>query len=161
MLPYILILLAFLADRLSKWWAISYLDEHGPTRINALFSVQETYNRGIAFGMFQGIGPLVGWLTIAVVVGMLIYLVRLPKEEKLLQIGLALLIGGALGNLVDRIMVGKVLDFIVTPLRSGVFNVADVVINLGIIIILLTTAWSALRSHNQNLAEVPPSGQNG
>jgi signal peptidase II len=161
MLPYFIIFLVFLADRLSKWWVISYLGEHGPTRINALFSIQETYNRGIAFGMFQGIGPLVGWLTIAVVVGMLIYLVHLPKEEKLVQIGLALLIGGALGNLIDRIIVGKVLDFIVTPLRPGIFNVADVAINLGIIIILLATIWSALRPRNQDLAEAPPSKQNG
>ena len=158
MLPYFLILLAFLADRLSKWWAISHLNVHGPTRINALFSVQETYNRGIAFGMFQGIGPLVGWLTIAVVVGMLIYLVRLPKEEKLVRIGLALLIGGALGNLIDRIMVGQVLDFIETPLRPGIFNVADVAIYLGMFIILLATIWSSLRSRYQNLAEPPPIG---
>ena len=161
MLHYILIVLAFLADRLSKWWAVTYLGEYGPTRINALFSVQETYNRGIAFGMFQGIGPLIGWLTIAVVAGMLIYLLRLPKEEKLLRIGLALLIGGALGNLIDRIMVGKVLDFIVTPLRPGIFNVADVAIYLGMIIILLATFWSSSRARNQNLAEVPPFGQNG
>ncbi len=158
MLPYFLILLAFLADRLSKWWAISYLNEHGPTRINALFSVQETYNRGIAFGMFQGIGPFIGWLTIAVVVGMSIYLARLPKEEKLVRIGLALLIGGALGNLIDRIVVGKVLDFIVTPLRPGIFNVADVAIYLGLIIFLLATIWSTLRSRNQNLAQEPPIG---
>jgi len=161
MFPYFLIILTFLADRFSKWWATSYLMEHGPTRINGLFSIQETYNRGIAFGMFQGIGPIIGWLTIAVVVGMFIYLVRLPKEEKLVRIGLALLIGGALGNLVDRIMVGQVLDFIETPLRSGIFNVADVAINLGMIIILLGTIWSMLRSRKQKLVEAPPSGQNG
>jgi signal peptidase II len=153
MIPYLLlILLVFLIDRISKWWALSYLTAHGATRINALFSIQETYNRGIAFGMFQGIGPVIGWLTIAVVVGMFVYLLRLSENTKLVKIGLALLIGGALGNLVDRILVGKVLDFIETPLRPGIFNVADVAINLGIILILLTAIWSALRSHSQEPA---------
>ena len=54
----------------------------------------------------------------------------------LLRIGLALIIGGALGNMVDRIVAGEVLDFIVTPLRSGVFNLADVCINVGMVISL-------------------------
>ena len=158
MLSYLfLILIVFMADRLSKLWAISYLNEYGPTQINPLLSIQETYNRGIAFGLFQGIGPLVGWLTIAVVMGMFIYLVRLPREEKLITIGLALIIGGAMGNLIDRIMVGQVLDFVETPLRSGIFNVADVAINLGMIIVLTATFWSMLRSRSQNLAEALPT----
>ena len=88
----------------------------------------------IAFGMFQGIGPLVGWLTIGVVVGMLIYMSRVPRSMWILRIGLALVIGGALGNLVDRITAGEVLDFIQTPLRSGIFNVADMMIHLGLIL---------------------------
>lgn len=154
MLPYILILLVFLADRLSKWWAAAYLSEHGPTQINAYFSIQETYNKGIAFGMFQGAGPIVGWLTIAVVVGLFIYLVRVPKEEKLMKIGLALIIGGALGNMIDRITVGQVLDFIETPLRSSIFNVADMAINVGMVIVVLATIWSTLRAREQDLAEV-------
>ena len=159
MFPYlILIFLVFLADRISKWWAASYLAAHGAAQINALFSIREAYNRGIAFGMFQGIGPLVGWLTIVVVAGLLIYLARLPEDAKLVKIGLALIIGGALGNLVDRILVGKVLDFIETPFRPGIFNVADLAINLGIIIILLATIRSALRERDRKYPEAPPSG---
>lgn len=154
MLPYILILLVFLADRLSKRWATSYLSEHGPTQFNTYFSIQETYNEGIAFGMFQGVGPLIGWLTIAVVAGMFIYLVRLPKEERLTKIGLALIIGGALGNMVDRLIFGRVLDFIVTPLRASIFNVADIAINAGMITVILATIWSAYRARKQNLVEV-------
>jgi signal peptidase II len=141
MMPYLLILFAFLADRLSKQWAAAYLAQHGPTTFNSLFSLRETYNRGIAFGLFQGIGPLVGWLTIGVVVGLFLYLVRLPRELWLLRWGLALMIGGAAGNLVDRITVGQVLDFIQTPLRSGVFNVADIMIHLGILLVLAGSLW--------------------
>ena len=157
MLPYLLILIAFAADRVTKWWAGSFLNEHGPVQINSLLSVRETYNRGIAFGLFQGIGPLVGWLTIAVVAGMFIYLTRSPREEKLMRAGLGLIIGGALGNLLDRIVAGQVLDFIETPLRPGIFNVADIAINLGIIMILLATVWSSFRARSENIVEAPPA----
>lgn len=156
MLPYLLILIAFLADRLTKGWASSYLNEYGPAQINSLLSVRETYNRGIAFGLFQGIGPLVGWLTIAVVSGMFIYLIRSPREDKLMRAGLGLVIGGALGNLLDRIMAGQVLDFIETPLRPGVFNVADIAINLGIVMILVAVVWSSFHSHSEDIAQAPP-----
>lgn len=133
MMPYlIVIIIAFLLDRLSKMWAADFLAENGPTNLHDLLTIQETYNRGIAFGMFQGIGPIVGWLTILVVVALTVYLVRAPKNLWLMRLGLAILIGGALGNLVDRIFVGHVLDFIETPFRQGIFNVADVLIYVGI-----------------------------
>jgi len=131
---YLIIILAFLADRLTKVWAAGFLAENGTTRLNEFITVTETYNRGLAFGTFQGIGQIVGWLSVIVVLGLLIYLTRLPAEMKLVRVGLALIIGGALGNMVDRIVAGQVLDFIMTPVRSGVFNVADICINLGIII---------------------------
>ncbi|MCA9917015.1 MAG: signal peptidase II [Anaerolineales bacterium] len=131
---YLAMLLAFLADRATKWWAADYLSGHGPTRINAWLTFRATYNRGISFGLFQGIGPVVGWLTLLFLLGLLVYLVRLPKQAWLLRLGLAILIGGAMGNLVDRIFVGQVLDFVETPLRQGIFNVADVMIHLGTIL---------------------------
>ncbi len=137
MLPIVLIALAFLTDRLSKWWAADFFAEHGDVTINQFLTLKETYNRGVAFGMFQGIGPLVGWLTIAVLVAMLVYIAKTPRQMVLLRSGLSLIVGGALGNLVDRITVGQVLDFIQTPLRSGIFNGADVMINLGMVLALV------------------------
>lgn len=137
MIPYLLLLVAFAADRLSKRWAAAYLSEHGPTTFNALFSIREAYNKGIAFGMLQGTGQLVGWLSIVVVVTLFLYLRGLPGSMRLMRSGLALVIGGALGNLVDRVTVGEVLDFIEVPLRPGVFNVADVMIQVGLILALI------------------------
>ena len=80
---------------------------------------------------------MVGWLSILILAGLYVYLARLPRQQGLLRIGLALLIGGALGNLVDRITTGQVLDFMETPLRPGVFNVADVMINMGTLLVLV------------------------
>lgn len=138
MIPYLIILLAFGADRLSKWWAADFLAQNGPTQIHPLLTIRESYNQGIAFGLFQGVGPVVGWLSIVVVIGLIVYLQRLPAGLWLLRSGLAFLIGGALGNLIDRVVYGRVLDFISTPLRSGIFNVADVMIYLGLILCLIS-----------------------
>lgn len=136
-MPYLIILLAFLADRFSKMWAAQFVAENGPTQLHPYLTIRETYNQGIALGMFQGIGPIVGWFTIFVVIGLFIYLLRTPKELWIMRVGLAILIGGALGNLVDRISVGQVLDFIETPFRSGIFNVADVLIYVGLAVTIL------------------------
>ncbi len=139
MLPYLIILAAFAADRLSKWWATGYLTDRGPTQVHEWLILYPTYNRGIAFGLLQGIGPAVGWLSVGVVIGLFVYLTRLPRSMWLLRIGLALIIGGASGNLIDRITAGQVLDFIQTPIRPGVFNLADVMINTGLVLSLLGT----------------------
>ena len=149
---YLAMLLAFLADRLTKWWAADYLTEHGLTRVNEWLTFRAAYNRGISFGMFQGIGPAVGWITLLFLLGLFIYQMRLPKQAWLLRLGLAVLIGGAMGNLVDRIFVGEVLDFIQTPLRQGIFNVADMMIHLGMILVFLGV-WQQERREKQQRRE--------
>jgi signal peptidase II len=161
MLPFFLILLAFGLDRLSKWWAAVYLAEQGPTQLHPLLTLYPVYNRGIAFGMAQGIGPIVGWLSVGVVLLLFLYLVRLPRSMSIMRLGLGLLIGGALGNLVDRITAGQVLDFISTPLRPGVFNVADVMIYAGIFLAMAGAIFQrtdkAMVVELVEIEELPPT----
>ncbi len=151
---YLAMLLAFLADRATKWWAADYFATHGPTRITAWLTFRATYNRGISFGLFQGIGPIVGWITLLFLVGLFVYMVQLPKHAWLLRLGMAILIGGAMGNLVDRIFIGEVLDFVETPLRSGIFNVADVMIYIGAIVAFFgVRQWGNVEKQHQ--ADMP------
>jgi len=151
MWPYLLILLAFAADRFSKWWVAKNVVHGGSIDLGPWLTLSPVYNRGIAFGWLQGLGPLVGWVSIAVVIGMFVYLTQVPRSLRLLRIGLALVIGGAMGNLLDRVTVGQVLDFIVIPLRPGVFNVADIMINLGVGLTLLGALLQ--RRGGESLAE--------
>jgi signal peptidase II len=136
MLPYLLIILAFVADRVTKWWAAENLVEFRPIVVNEFLTFQSTYNRGVAFGMFQGIGPVVGWLSILIVLGLLIHMMRTPRRFWLLRLGLAMIIGGAMGNLIDRIAAGEVLDFIRVSFLPGIFNVSDVMVNVGMLVSL-------------------------
>jgi signal peptidase II len=156
MLPYLLIILAFAADRLTKWWVANSFQAHSDTRISSVFTVHPTYNNGIAFGLLQGIGPAIGWLSIAIVVGLAVYLVRLPRSMWLLRTGLALLIGGALGNLIDRVTAGQVLDFIQVSLRPGVFNVADVMIQVGVLLSLAGSLLQRQEPRAQTVKTVAP-----
>ena len=78
MIPYLLIILAFAADRVTKGWAADNLSFTQPIEVNQFLTFQKTYNRGVAFGMFQGIGPVVGWFSIIIVAGLFVYLLRTP-----------------------------------------------------------------------------------
>jgi signal peptidase II len=158
-LPYLVLFLALAADRLSKWWMADYLAENGVTVVNSFLTLRPTYNQGIAFGMFQGLGPAVGWLSIIIVGGMLIYLTRMPRQFWLLRTGLAMIIGGALGNQIDRLLTGEVLDFFEIPIRAGIFNVADVMINLGMVLCLASLVVHRSAMKEPADAAGAPSGE--
>jgi signal peptidase II len=102
-------------------------------------------NRGGLFGILQGSAPLLALLSVGVILALVIYheRERLPRVSPL-TVGIGLLIGGAIGNLFDRVAFGYVLDFIdvgVGSLRFWTFNIADAGISLGIVILLVDTLW--------------------
>jgi signal peptidase II len=102
-------------------------------------------NRGGLFGIVQGSAPLLAALSIGVILALVIFheRERLPQVTPV-TVGVGLLIGGAIGNLIDRLVFGYVLDFIdvgVGSLRFWTFNIADAGISLGIVILLIDTLW--------------------
>lgn len=131
-----------LADRIVKWWAIGALAEY-PFGIEILpfFNLVLVWNRGISFGMFGG-GALPPWLlsavALAVTVALVIWLRR--AETRLLAATIGLVIGGAVGNVIDRFRFGAVADFL--DLHWGAyhwpaFNLADAAITVGVVILLI------------------------
>ena len=91
-------------------------------------------NKGVAFGFFSGGGTLVLVFTLVALVALLAYFVRRP-DRRLLWLPTGLLIGGAIGNLIDRISNGAVTDFIKLPAWPA-FNVADTAITFGVLSLL-------------------------
>ncbi len=91
-------------------------------------------NTGVAFGFFPGGGALVLGATLAAVVLLLVYFVRHPERHGL-WLATGLLLGGALGNLLDRLRDGAVTDFVKVPLWPA-FNVADMAITVGVLALL-------------------------
>ena len=111
------------------------------------------YNSGAAFGMFQNGGMIFTVLAFIVIGAIIYYYPRVEAEDWTLKLAMGLQLGGAAGNLVDRLLVGKVTDFISIG-AFPVFNVADSSITIGVIVLLLGV-WIKERSEKKKIAELP------
>jgi signal peptidase II len=147
-----------LLDQLAKAWIIATFPLGGQREvIPGLFRLVHTRNRGIAFGLFGASGPVVQTLLLAVVVAVVAVLVwQLSRSDgdRVAGLGLALVLGGALGNLLDRLLRGEVVDFIDVYIRLGghehewpSFNVADSCITVGAALVIFAELLAARRSH--------------
>jgi signal peptidase II len=138
---------ALIADQLSKNWLLYGLDFRslGPAaRIGVLpfFDLVMVWNRGVSYGLFQA-GSFTGMavltlFSLAAVVALSWWLIK--AERLILGAGLGLVIGGALGNVIDRILYGAVADFFHFYAFGHdwyVFNVADAAITVGVVVLLL------------------------
>ena len=94
------------------------------------------YNTGAAFGIFQGMGGIFTIIAVIVSAAIIYYFPRVPAEDWTLRIAMGLQMGGALGNMIDRLTQGYVVDFISIG-TFAVFNVADSSITIGVLILLL------------------------
>ncbi len=132
---YILSLLIFILDQLSKRLVLNYLKDirEMPIFKNILhFTYVE--NRGAAFGIMQNKKWFFIILTILVIAFIVIYFREDKGYPRVMMIGLSLIVGGAIGNLVDRIVYGFVIDFIDFRIWP-VFNIADMAIVIGQILV--------------------------
>ncbi|MFN3990195.1 MAG: signal peptidase II [Erythrobacter sp.] len=131
-------------DQLSKWYVTGPLDLRRVGHIDLLpfFDLTYTENRGISLGMLQANNMEMRWLLVLMTLGIaVVVLVWLMREKRLGDIlGLALILGGAIGNIWDRYTLGYVVDFadfhIGTFRPFLIFNVADAAITIGVVIIL-------------------------
>ena len=135
---------SILADQLTKLLISNRLDLGESVHIFGPFDLHHVENSGIAFGFFQGAASLVTILTCIAVVWMIIYFARAGAKHPVLPVALGFLVGGSLANLIDRLRTGKVTDFI-DPQHWPAFNLADVFITVGVILLLLTIAASERR----------------
>lgn len=114
-------------DQASKFAIRSAFAEHqSETIIPGVLDLTLTYNRGIAFGMFQGAGVLLAPVAVAIAIGAWLYSKRHPHESRWIHAAMGLLFAGAVGNLIDRVFLGRVTDMIaVRFIDFPVFNIAD------------------------------------
>ena len=139
----LLSILTIFFDQLSKWWILNVIMVPANTiPVTQFFNLVLVHNRGASFGIFSD-AP--GWASIALIVFALIISIVLAiwmwqAQETLLSVALGLVIGGAIGNVIDRIRFGAVVDFL--DFHAGgwhwpAFNVADSAITLGVILLIL------------------------
>ncbi|WP_035295060.1 signal peptidase II [Brevibacillus thermoruber] len=103
-----------------------------------VFHLTSHRNMGAAFGILQNQRWLFVIITIAVVIGILVSLVRIGKRQPRVSLALSLVLGGAIGNFIDRVSTGQVVDFLdFTLINFPIFNVADMAITIGVALLLL------------------------
>ena len=135
-----LALLGFLLDQATKWWILNHvMDPPRVIPVTGFFNLVLGFNTGVSFGLF---GEAPAWLLMAfilpMVAGLLVWMTR--TDSRLTAIALGLVVGGALGNLLDRLRHGAVtdfLDFYVGAYHWPAFNFADVAIVSGVGLLLI------------------------
>ncbi len=131
-------------DQLTKVWVVASLDGDSVNLLGEFLQFRVTRNTGAAFSVFTGYGPLLGVLAVGIAV---VVVAAIPRVERRLErVALAMVAGGAVGNLVDRIFRGEgildgaVVDFIDFSFFPA-FNVADSCITIGVILLLLSSVF--------------------
>lgn len=131
----VFIVLALAADQLIKYLVEAHLPFNEAVPVVPMLALYRTYNYGVAFSMLSG---MEGWFIVGmrlVVVAFVLWLWRrTPKDRFFAHFGYALIIAGALGNLVDRLIFGYVIDYILFHTQTwsfAVFNLADSFITIG------------------------------
>ena len=149
---YLLLALAVLAlDQLSKLWVLASYQPYEVQPLLPVFNMTLVFNKGAAFSFLSEAGGWQRWfftgLASLVSIVLLVWLLRLKSDERVTGLSLALILGGALGNLADRVRLGQVVDFLDFYWRQWhwpAFNLADSAIFIGVVLMLL----SGLRQQN-------------
>lgn len=144
---------AIVLDQLTKWWIVESIPNGGSVTVLPVLNIIHTYNPGAAWSMFANAGGAQRWvfsgLAVVVSVVLVYWLRRLQfSAQKLLVIGLTLILGGAIGNVIDRLRLGHVVDFVQVHWGNSyfpAFNVADSAISIGAVFVVLDALLEAQR----------------
>lgn len=141
---FILSLTIILLDQLSKYWALQTLTPYQPEAILPSVNFTLAYNSGAAFSFLSGTGSWHRWFftgfSSLMSVILVIWIIKLPLKARLQLVALSLILAGALGNLLDRMLLGHVIDFIdifYAHYHWPAFNLADSAICLGALLLFI------------------------
>jgi signal peptidase II len=137
-------LIIILFDQATKYWALESLTPFEPVYVLPMFSFTLAFNTGAAFSFLSGAGVWHQWFFVGfsavMSVVLLVWMLRADQSSKLLLFSISMILGGAIGNLIDRLTQGHVIDFIDLYYRQyhcPVFNLADSAICIGAVFIII------------------------
>ncbi|MEI3610967.1 signal peptidase II [Pseudogracilibacillus sp. SO30301A] len=140
---YILAIIVIILDQGTKWIVDKKMELYESIPIiENFFYLTSHRNKGAAWGILQGHMTFFYIITVIVIIGIIYYMQKHAKDNKLLAISLSLLLGGAIGNFIDRLVRKEVvdfLDFIIINYDFPIFNVADSALTIGVFLILIAT----------------------
>ncbi|SDC38406.1 signal peptidase II [Shouchella lonarensis] len=152
-MAYVIALVIIALDQWTKWLVVTHMEigERVPV-LGHVLSLYSHRNDGAAFGILSGQMWFFYIVTVGVI-GVIIYLIQTEaKSKRLLKIALGLVLGGAIGNFIDRLLAGEVVDFIDTFGNFPIFNIADASLSVGVglfLLQILMDTWKEKRGTSQ------------
>ena len=137
------VLTVLMLDQLTKRLIVTNLSLYDSLEVLPFLHIVNVRNTGAAFGSLKGMGS---WFFITVAIVAIAFVINLLIKRMYNTFGLALVLGGAIGNLIDRMLYGKVVDFIDVSIGNfhwPAFNVADSALTIGIILIFAVSFYGA------------------
>ncbi len=136
---FLIMVVVIVLDQVTKWLAVEFL-----TKVETVPIIEDilhlTYieNSGAAFGMLKNNRWVFLVISTVAIIGLIIYLIKYPPKNKWLLFGLSFIVGGGIGNMIDRIGLGYVVDFIdFRAINFAVFNTADSFVCIGAALVLI------------------------
>lgn len=141
MIAFVIGIIIIALDQITKYLALSLKGQESIVLIEKLLELIYVENRGAAFGILQGKSVFFVLISLVVIAYLCYILIKHKNMDRIVNISLGLILGGAIGNLIDRIVRGFVVDFIFIRFWGfydfPVFNVADIGVTLGVFILII------------------------
>jgi len=139
-------IVAFACDQASKWYLISVMDiaHRPPIEVTPFFNLVMVWNQGISFGMFAGAGQPYLLVTLSIIICLFLLSWLRKIELRWLAFAIGMVIGGAMGNVVDRLRHGAVADFFDFYIKNShwpAFNIADSCIFIGVVLLCIDSMF--------------------
>lgn len=153
----ILAVLVIGLDQLTKWLVITHISATETiTVLPGLFDFVNVQNTGAAFSILSGNTLILSVISIVFCIAVIVYMVKKKPKNKLLLTALGLIFGGAVGNVIDRIFRGYVVDFIETVfIEFPVFNVADIAITCGAVLLVIYLIFFEGKEETAQVSQQP------
>lgn len=150
-------LLIVIVDQVSKYWVAIALTPYKPMPVIPMLNITLAYNTGAAFSFLSGAGDWHRWFfagfSLVVSIMLIIWLYRIPNQDRIQSAGISLILGGAVGNLIDRGLYGYVVDFVDVYYKNhhfATFNLADSAICIGAALLVLDLLFKRDVSHSSD-----------
>lgn len=152
---YLIVIAILLLDQWTKWLVVKKMQLHESiTLIDSFLYITSHRNKGAAWGILQNQMLFFYIITVIVVIIIIYYLHKHAKNHRLLGVALSFILGGALGNFIDRLFRKEVVDFIDVMIFNydyPIFNVADSFLVIGVILVIISTFMEERQNKKQKV----------
>lgn len=145
-----MVIISILIDQISKYLVCNIKETI--TVIPKLLAIEYIENYGAVFGIMQGSNSILALVSLSICIAIIVYILRLKKRKEKIPLAWYFILAGGIGNLIDRLVRGYVVDFIATPFIAT-FNIADSLVVIGVFLIAIREIWNMIKNSKEEKNE--------